>query len=201
MDKKTADLLVKIAPRIPLFQGLGSGLLEDLVNCGRLISVENGDVLIEESDKADSFYILLKGEASVEKSVGGNIVHIAKLGGGECFGEMCLIEPGHGRSARIRAMMSCLVVKFYLASLKLYPGLTSELTLNVARILSDRLRKVNVNLASLSVDINHDNIVTDSPSKEQGENESHDSSTDLFMKKEHDLDPTHSESPQEEKSK
>jgi CRP-like cAMP-binding protein len=198
MDKKSADLMMKIAPRIPLFRGLGQGMIEELINCGKLLTAEHGDVVIEETDKADSFYILLKGETSVEKRLGDDIINIAKLTGGECFGEMCLIEPMTNRSARIRAMMHCILIKFNLNALKHFPDLNAALTLNVAKILSRRLRSMNANLVSLSTEIHHKSEEGDEKPEEAIQSDAdekpvqaHDSSSELFMKTEHDLEKRH----------
>ena len=195
MDKKSAELMMKIAPRIPLFRGLGQGQIEELINCGKLLTAEHGDVIIEETDKADSFYILLKGETSVEKRLGDDIINIAKLTGGECFGEMSLIEPMSNRSARIRAMMHCILIKFNLNAVKHFPDLNAALTVNVARILTRRLRSMNANLVTLSVDLHHMGDEGDQKSEEAVKSDAdeklgqvHDSSSELFMKTEHDLE-------------
>ena len=61
--------------------------------------VEIGEPIIREGEEDPSFYVLVDGEVSVVKGD----VEIAKLGSGDCFGEMG-IKPGRKRSATINAV-------------------------------------------------------------------------------------------------
>jgi CRP/FNR family transcriptional regulator, cyclic AMP receptor protein len=198
---KPTELLLKVAPRIPLFYGLGIGILEDLVKCGALLNLTKGEKFFDEGDEADSFFVLLHGEASVEKSLKKKFYPIARLASGDCIGEMTIINPGK-RSARVTALEDCLVFKVYVFKLKMFPGLTSELYLNIARILEQRLRKNNTELASLTAKVEElekqeeiGEVEAGSQPKDEGVNEpdaiatiaAHDSHNELFMQKEGDL--------------
>jgi len=202
---KPTELLLKVAPRIPLFYGLGIGILEDLVKCGALLNLTKGEKFFDEGEEADSFFVLLHGEASVEKSLKKKFYPIARLASGDCIGEMTIINPGK-RSARVTALEDCLVFKVYVFKLKMFPGLTSELYLNIARILEQRLRKNNIELASLTAKIQElekqeetgeeiGEVEVGSQHKVEGEDEpeaiatiaAHDSHDELFMQKEGDL--------------
>ena len=159
------EVLLKVAPRLPLFAGLGIGVMEDLIKCGSLLSIKQGEQLAKESEKADSFFVILSGEAVVEKKVKTEVVKIATLVSGDCVGEMSLISP-EPRSATVTATKDSLVFKVYEFKLKMFPGLVSELYLNIARILEQRLRKNNYELASLTVKMNGlegEEVATDDP--------------------------------------
>jgi CRP-like cAMP-binding protein len=196
------ELLLKVAPRIPLFYGLGIGVLEDFIRCSSLISIKEGEKLANEGDKADSFFVILSGAAVVQKRVKKENVMIAVLGSGDCVGEMSLISP-EPRSASVIATKDSLVLKVYDFKLKMFPGLVSELYLNIARILERRLRKNNHVLASLTVGSSEGDEVAepevsrednDSNQEASSENASaagvtHDTSDALFMRTEGDLKP------------
>lgn len=198
------ELLLKIAPRLPLFYGLGIGVLEDLIRCGSLLSIKQGEKMVKEGEVSDSFIIILSGEAIVEKKVKGEIVKIAQLKSGDCVGEMTIISP-EPRSASVTASRDTLVFKVYQFKLKMFPGLVSELYLNIARILEKRLRNNNVELASLTVKMmNTEGSEGEAVSSEdansalegeasEGTAESFETSNatsqDLFMRTEGDLSP------------
>jgi len=196
------ELLLKVAPRIPLFYGLGIGVLEDFIRCSSLISIKEGEKLANEGDKADSFFVILSGAAVVQKRVKKENVMIAVLGSGDCVGEMSLISP-EPRSASVIATKDSLVLKVYDFKLKMFPGLVSELYLNIARILERRLRKSNHILASLTVGSSEgdDGAVPEVSSEDNDSNQeassenasaagvTHDTSDVLFMRTEGDLKP------------
>jgi len=62
--------------------------LHQLVSLGREISVNSGEIFIEEGAVANSFFILVRGRAEVRKS--GN--HVAELNPGAFLGEMALFN-------------------------------------------------------------------------------------------------------------
>lgn len=62
-----------------------------------------GDFILKQGEKADTCYILNRGEVSVQ--VGGN--EVAKLGGGSIFGEICLLGLSQRRTASIIALSFC----------------------------------------------------------------------------------------------
>jgi len=202
---KPTELLVKVAPRIPLFQGIGIGIIEDLIKCGSLLHIAKDDMFFDEGAEPDSFYILLKGEASVEKSLNKEFYHIATLGSGDCIGEMNIINPSK-RSARVIAMSDCLVFKVYVFKLNMFPGLVKDLYLNIARILEKRLRQNNVELATLTAktrqleaqlapedadEMEDENASVDDPNHDN--KTTHDSHNELFMITEGDLKPATTE--------
>jgi hypothetical protein len=147
------ELLLKIAPRLPLFQGLGIGVLEDLMKCGSMLLIKQGEVMTSEGEKSDSFFVILNGEAKVEKHVKKEIVEIATLTSGDCVSEMTIIASSRPRTTTVTATKDSLVLKVYQFKLKMFPGLVSELYLNIARILEERLRIANMELAKTKVQL------------------------------------------------
>lgn len=66
------------------------------------INFEKGAVIFREGQRADGFYRLLKGEVAVLKMIGEKNMLIAKIGPGEIFGEMAIVDDSP-RSATIQA--------------------------------------------------------------------------------------------------
>jgi small-conductance mechanosensitive channel/CRP-like cAMP-binding protein len=93
-----------------LFQCLSETQLDHLVQEARLKLFGRGEGVIEEGDDGDSMFILLRGAANVFVSKNGSRIQVAKLGAGDCFGEMSLLT-GEPRSATIRAEGDCYVME------------------------------------------------------------------------------------------
>ncbi|WP_058533689.1 cyclic nucleotide-binding domain-containing protein [Legionella saoudiensis] len=106
-----------------------------------------GEILFQEYDESDSFYIILEGEAEVFIST--NTKHnekhahvLATLKENDVIGDMALVE-NRPRSASIRAKSDLAVLSFNLEALNAHPRIRLLLTKNMAKILSQKLRDTN----------------------------------------------------------
>lgn len=111
----------------------------------RSVAFKAGDTIICEGDEgATAFYIV---EGSVEVTVGRSARAVGRLGAGEVFGEMCLIEPGP-RSATVTALsdVECLAASYeeFIASIEDYP----DRAVGFMKTLVRRLRQMNELLES-----------------------------------------------------
>lgn len=120
----------------PLFSSLSAEtLLPVAAMCGE-VSLQRGEVLFEAGDIGDALYVLVDGAVEVVK--GGEV--IAKLGAGECVGEMAALdyEP---RSATVRAGAATHLIRLerndLMDLLTDYP----ELVRSLASVLVERIRK------------------------------------------------------------
>lgn len=87
-----------------LFKNMPFSTLNDIMASGTQKSLSSKEVLFEEFDAGDSFFILIQGQVAVEKRG----VLINTLGQGHCFGELALLAAQGRRTATIRATQDCL---------------------------------------------------------------------------------------------
>ena len=74
--------------RIPIFQDIPDGELEQIATFAQEVSVAEGRELVREGDFSYEFMAIEEGEAEVTRE--GQ--HLANLGPGDFFGEMGLLE-------------------------------------------------------------------------------------------------------------
>lgn len=146
-----ADL--KLLRKMPIFGALNDSTLQLLVDEAELKSVASGAYFFREGDRAGSLYVLQKGAVVVERQWNEQPVIVGRLGEGDCFGEMSLIDL-MPRSASVRADQDCQAMEIKFASLnKLYRRELEQyaiIMMNMGREVSRRLRLFEQRLFSLS---------------------------------------------------
>jgi CRP-like cAMP-binding protein len=83
----------------PLFAGMPSDALQDLVANLQLISLETHEILFREGDVSDALYVIVEGEVSVQ-GAGPPRSELARLGPGAFLGEVALMTD-QPRSATV----------------------------------------------------------------------------------------------------
>ena len=89
---------VDVLKSIPLFRGLSRRHLELIARHADEVTIDAGKVLARQGGLGREFLLILNGRARVERD--GKL--IARLGHGDFFGEMSLLD-GHPRSATVTA--------------------------------------------------------------------------------------------------
>lgn len=90
--------------QVKLFENVGEAVINEMVDCLKKERFEKGDLIIEEGEDVDKFYILAKGNVEVfTYGNRGEILVIKQLGQGEYFGEIGLLS-GIKRTASVRAL-------------------------------------------------------------------------------------------------
>lgn len=140
-EKNLADEYLRIT------EGFSEKELSTFLNLGVVTHFTQGEVVFRENDTADSFYIILEGQAEIYKEAvdefGDSHVHIiANLNKDDVVGDMALIE-NKPRSATFRAKTDLKTLKFDLTELKKNTAINLQLTQNLSRMLSERLRYTN----------------------------------------------------------
>lgn len=110
--------------------------------------------VIREGESGDHLYFISEGRVRVTRKT-PTPVQLAELGAGEAFGEMELIDT-QPRSASVQALTK--LETYSLSHHELhalnseYPAVFTMIVLNLARVLSRRLRRVNERLENAAVD-------------------------------------------------
>lgn len=133
------DLLWKLKKTYPFFADLSHAEIVHLLRfCDRQI-FPAGSVIFRRGAPGESFYLILSGEVAIQ----AGDKEFARLGAGECFGEMGVIESAP-RSATARTAERTLVLRIDPSVLAGHePVLSCKLLAKVARLLSARLRVAN----------------------------------------------------------
>ncbi len=140
--------------RSPLFEMLSEAELQVLTELSRARRFSAGEVVFREGDAGDALFVLAKGEVEVVSDGGGGTeLPIAVLAPPAAFGEMSLIDR-EVRSATVRARTDCDALQLGAENFTAFrkrsrDGFTLFLV-NVARVLSSRLRESNRRLAGRS---------------------------------------------------
>lgn len=140
--------------RMPIFGGIRREMLEVLLNAAEIATVPGGQYFFRENDKADAMFVLEAGEVSVLKSWNEKHYEIGRLGPGDCFGEMALIDL-FPRSASVLAVQDCTAITLSMESVqRLYEKDLEQFALilmNIGRELSRRLRVADERLFRLKM--------------------------------------------------
>lgn len=135
--------------QVPLFAGLPEETIDQLARVARVSSYPEGDEILEEGaeideEAGDGMYLLINGTVEVRKdSTDGTDGHLlARLGPGEFFGEMALLDD-QPRSASVFAKTDVLCLGLnrwdFLRHLRSNP----ETAIKMLAVLSRRLRRQN----------------------------------------------------------
>jgi CRP-like cAMP-binding protein len=136
---------------IPLFKGFhhdpqALGLIEESMQERQAAA---GDPILKEGEPGNELWVLIKGSIEITKStLAGESFTVAKLNDqmGVFFGEQALIDQDK-RSATVTALSACeflvLSREAFLELTKKSPSVGLALTLEIAGLLSKRLRKAN----------------------------------------------------------
>ena len=138
--------------RSRLFHGLLPEEIEMLAEVTQQKNYKAGELVFEQGSVGDSLFLLAEGAVDVvRKREDGEERVIATLQAPEFFGEMSLIDKEY-RSATIRAstdtVMLCLSSENLRSFSRVYRNGFTLLVINIARVLSLRLRETNEKLAA-----------------------------------------------------
>ena len=120
-----------MADREPNFLGLFS-------REPNVVALKQGEILFQKDDPARNMYVVLKGELRIGD---GNATY-ERLSEGGIVGEMALIDHGP-RSATVTASTDCTLAAIDEKRFLFLVQQTPTFALNVMRILSHRLRRMN----------------------------------------------------------
>jgi len=115
------------------------------------VAFKAGDTIISEGDQGDTAFFIVTGTVDVSVGEGTGAKVVGRLGTGEVFGEMSLIEPGP-RSATVVAVtdVECLAASYgeFIDAIETHP----ERAVAFMKTLVRRLRQMNQLLACAGPD-------------------------------------------------
>jgi len=137
-------MTVNLLSNIPLFADLPVNALDELLAILGTSELHDREMLFEEGDPGEYFYVVMKGELEILKSAGHpDELLLNVLREGEYFGEMGLIMPGGHRTASVRARGNVTLLSMnrpqFLELTRDYP----EISTAMLKVLSQRLDATN----------------------------------------------------------
>jgi CRP/FNR family transcriptional regulator, cyclic AMP receptor protein len=126
-EPANTKVVLRIAKHAALFRSMPRTSLTDLLDRGRHVFYETGDVIVRQGDDDSNVYLVLAGRVRVLRSGEDRAEKaMAELGPGEVFGEVASLET-QPRSATVLTLepTSCLKVSGtdFLAALRLTPAI------------------------------------------------------------------------------
>lgn len=126
--------------RIPLFASLADEELMKIARGLEPIQVSRGEVICNEGEPGDSFYIIRSGAVGISTKENGQEKILSQLYRGDFFGETSLLT-GEPRSATVKALLD---VDLFVLSKNIFEQIIHDyplVSIHLNRILSHRLKK------------------------------------------------------------
>jgi CRP/FNR family transcriptional regulator, cyclic AMP receptor protein len=140
---------IELLQRMPIFGGIREDILKLILISSPLVSVPKGEFFFQESDEADSMFVLEQGRVAVLKFWQGQQHLLRNLEKGDCFGEMALMDL-FPRSASVVALEDCTAIQLSTVSLhRVYEQDLEQfamIQMNMGREVSRRLREMDERL-------------------------------------------------------
>jgi CRP-like cAMP-binding protein len=134
---------VELLQQMPIFGAVAEDALEFLLAPAPVVERSAGSFFFREGDPAESMFVLESGRVTVFKNWQGHELLLRRLGEGDCFGEMALLDL-FPRSASVRADADCRAIELTPANLhRLFehdPAQFATIQMNIGREVSRRLR-------------------------------------------------------------
>lgn len=156
MPRQSRSSLTRFFRSAPIFGGLEGRSLESVVRALEERDFSVGSTIFNAGELGRTMYLLARGEVEVIGATSeGKDIALVKLGPGECFGEMALIEL-QPRSATVRVKKRAKT--YSLNNMDLYNLYRQDnyafviVLQNICRILSRRLRKADSRICDFLAD-------------------------------------------------
>lgn len=139
-------VLKRLKETCPFFAGMTEGEISEFLRLCQRRTFSPGDAVFRQGEAGDFLYVILSGEVAVVTGDGENKREV-RLGPGEVFGEMALLE-NEPRSASVWALEETILLGARAAVLRArVPSLRSKVLENIAVQLARNLRKADRDMA------------------------------------------------------
>ena len=136
LAKESEKALLEKLRSVPLFSGLKDKQLKSILAGAKQRAYEEGQTIVGEGEMGVGFYLVLDGGVEVKRK--GKV--LAKLGSGNFFGEMSLLDS-NPRSSDVVAIKptTCLVLSSWEFQARVKSN--NEIAVNLLKTLVHRLRE------------------------------------------------------------
>ena len=145
---------LELLQSMPIFGAIREDALGFLLEQAREVEVRAGEFFFRENDQATSMFVLESGRAVVIKGWQGHDTELHRLGAGDCFGEMALMDL-FARSASVFAVEDCRAIELSAADLlRLFERDAEQFALiqmNIGREVCRRLRATDERLYQVTM--------------------------------------------------
>ncbi len=148
--KKGNDVnpIIQVLENVPIFEHLTEKELSEVVRLTHERTYKKDEHVFKKLAPAEGMYVILDGGVLITDSDSETI--FATLESGDFFGELALLDEEPRSASAISTMPSRLIGFFrtdLLTLMKRSPELGNKILLNLSRILGERLRRTNQELA------------------------------------------------------
>ncbi|GMV82915.1 MAG: hypothetical protein AMXMBFR7_40990 [Planctomycetota bacterium] len=146
-------MLKQTVPKVNIFQGLSKAQVDELMTWLQRRDYPEQQLLFREGQEADGLYMLCRGKVGVIKSSSKGHFRLAELDAPDFFGEIALLNNAP-RIAAVRAatpvIVGVLPSDVYRKKLETQDPIAMQITVNLARILAERLVEADRKIAELT---------------------------------------------------
>lgn len=138
-----------------LFVGFNDSELQDMIDVSQEKHFKTGETIVFEGEMGKSIFLIVSGKVNIVKRSrdGKKQILLNTIGEGDFFGEMSIIEI-ETRVATVVAKNDTVCLEFPIDVVKKYfskkPETFTLFLMNIARILSKRLRKLSTELSTFN---------------------------------------------------
>lgn len=140
----------ELLARVPLLAGLEEAEIDRIAQVAIPRSFPKGARVFHEGDESDACYVIRAGEVRVTREHSdGRAIALAKLGPGELFGELAMLDGGN-RSASVEALTDVELVALSAADMRGLLERNADITAKLVIALTKRLRETNERISRQS---------------------------------------------------
>jgi serine phosphatase RsbU (regulator of sigma subunit) len=137
-------MTLNLLSKIPIFAGLPNAELDRILSALDVKELKDREVLFNEGEPGEHFYIVTRGELEVLMAAGrAEELQLNLLRAGEHLGEMSLLTPGGHRTATVRARGDSTLLSMSRSQFLELTAKHPELSASMVKVLSQRLDATN----------------------------------------------------------
>ena len=146
--KDSSNPVLQALGNIPIFENLRDSELNDVARLTHERTYKLDEHVFKKLAPAEGMYVIMNGAVEINDPDSGTI--FASLESGDFFGELALLDEEPRSASAVSTKPSTLIGFFrtdLLTLMKRSPELGNKILLNLSRVLGERLRRTNQELA------------------------------------------------------